>query len=175
MSGRVRPLLRYQDPSARRKRTGDVETLFFASGRSFPRGERPTPTTVIAGSAAFSASYAAARYGANPAADAFARPANCGRQKAGWFGSLPTTNCFTSGYTEATAATYEPNSDGDPSPASSSLGGYGYTASTTLRPASRAFGMIRSRSALSWMTIGSLGLKRTPITVRRSPSAVISP
>ena len=83
MSGRVRPLLRYQAPSARRKRTGDVEMLFFAVGRSLPRGERPTPTTVIAGSTAFSVSYAAARYGPNAGADAFCPVAsNCGRQNA---------------------------------------------------------------------------------------------
>ena len=36
--------------------------------------------------------------------------------------------------------------------ASISRGGYGYTASTTRSPASSAFGMIRSRSRLSWMT-----------------------
>ena len=56
MSGFVRPLLRYQAPSARRKRTGDVEMLFFAVGRSLPRGESPTPTTEISGSTDFSVS-----------------------------------------------------------------------------------------------------------------------
>ena len=56
ISGRSRPLARYQRPSAARKRTGDVETLLFAWGRSFPRGESPTPTTVSSGSTASSAS-----------------------------------------------------------------------------------------------------------------------
>ena len=65
ISGRVRPLARYQAPSARTKRTGDVEMLLFAFGLSFPRGERPIPTTWIAGSIVFSESYAAARYRPN--------------------------------------------------------------------------------------------------------------
>jgi hypothetical protein len=51
-----RPLRRYHAPSAGRKRTGEVEMLFFAFGRSLPRGERPTPITVISGSTDFSAS-----------------------------------------------------------------------------------------------------------------------
>src|SRR5712691_6387917 len=107
MSGRARPLSRYHAPSARRNRSGDVEILLRASGRSLPRGETPTPTTVMAGSTDFSASYAAARYGPNAAADAFSPLAsNWGRQNAGWFGSFPMTNSFTSGYTEATAPTY---------------------------------------------------------------------
>ena len=54
-------------------------------------------------------------------------------------------------------------------------GGYGYTAITTRTPAASAFGITRSRSCLSWMTIGSLGLKRTPITVCRRPRPAISP
>ncbi len=53
ISGRVRPLARYQAPSARTKRTGDVETLLFAFGLSFPRGESPIPTTWIPESIAF--------------------------------------------------------------------------------------------------------------------------
>ena len=68
--------------------------LFFAVGRSFPRGERPTPTTAISGSTPFSVSYAAARYGPKLGAERFAPVAsNCGRQNAGWFGSFPMTNC----------------------------------------------------------------------------------
>jgi hypothetical protein len=39
------------------KRTGEIETLSFAPGASLPRGESPTPMTVVAGSTAFSASY----------------------------------------------------------------------------------------------------------------------
>ena len=98
MSGFVRPLRRYQVPSARRKRTGDVEMLFFAVGRSFPRGERPTPTTAMSGSTPFSVSYAAARYGPKLGAERFAPVAsNCGRQNAGWFGSFPMTNWRTCG------------------------------------------------------------------------------
>ena len=58
--------------------------LFLAVGRSFPRGERPTPTTEISGSTAFSVSYAAARYGPKAAAERLLPAAsNCGRQNAG--------------------------------------------------------------------------------------------
>jgi hypothetical protein len=72
--------------------------LFRAPGRSFPRGDSPTPTTLIAGSTAFSASYAVARYCPNVAAETLWPPdPNCGRQNAGWFGSLPTVNCLTCG------------------------------------------------------------------------------
>ncbi len=39
------------------KRTGETETLSPAFGWSFPRGESPTPITVIDGSTALSASY----------------------------------------------------------------------------------------------------------------------
>ena len=39
------------------KRTGEREMLLFAFGLSFPRGERPTPITVIVGLTDFSASY----------------------------------------------------------------------------------------------------------------------
>jgi len=46
--------------------------LFFAVGRSFPRGERPTPTTVMFGSTPFSVSYAAASYGPKLDAETFA-------------------------------------------------------------------------------------------------------
>jgi hypothetical protein len=56
MSGAVRPLVRYQAPSERRKRTGEVEMLFLAVGRSLPRGDSPTPSTVISGSMPFSVS-----------------------------------------------------------------------------------------------------------------------
>ena len=71
--------------------------LFRAVGRSFPRGDSPTPMTVISGSTALSVSYAAARYGPNAGAEAICPAAsNCG-QKAGWVGSLPMTNRFTSG------------------------------------------------------------------------------
>ena len=51
MSGLSRPLARYHAPRAARNRTGEVETLFGAVGRSFPRGERPRPITRIVGSA----------------------------------------------------------------------------------------------------------------------------
>jgi hypothetical protein len=72
--------------------------LFRAVGRSFPRGESPTPITAMVGSTPFSVSYAAARYGPKRDAETFAPAAsNCGRQKAGWFGSLPITNCRTCG------------------------------------------------------------------------------
>src|SRR5262249_19540212 len=98
MSGRVRSLRRYQAPSARRKRTGEVEMLFFAAGRSLPRGERPTPSTVIVGSTPFGASYGGAGYGPKAAPDGlFPHASNGGRQKAGWLGWLPITNCLTGG------------------------------------------------------------------------------
>ena len=61
MIGFFRPLARYAAPSPWRKRTGDVERLLFAFGRSLPRGESPTPRTRISGSTAFSPSYAIAR------------------------------------------------------------------------------------------------------------------
>src|SRR6187399_1455101 len=125
MSGRARPLARYHAPSDARKRTGDVETLLLAVGRSFPRGERPTPTTVSVGSTDFSASYPAARYGPNVRAERCLLPENCGRQNAGWLGSLPTTNCLTVGYRWASSLSHAPNASSRASPASISRGGYG--------------------------------------------------
>ena len=136
---------RYHSPSERRKRTGDVEMLFFAFGRSFPRGERPTPTTVISGFTPFNASYAAARYGPNAPAETFPPDAeNWGRQNAGWFGSLPMTNASPAGRSTPARRHTTAKSDGEPRPASSSRGGYGYTASTTLSPAAVALASARS-------------------------------
>jgi hypothetical protein len=54
------PLARYAAPIARMKRTGEVERLLLALGRSLPRGESPTPITRMSGSTAFSPSYAMA-------------------------------------------------------------------------------------------------------------------
>ena len=39
--------------------TGEVEMLLFARGMSLPRGDSPTPTTVISGLTSLSASYEA--------------------------------------------------------------------------------------------------------------------
>ena len=98
MIGFVRPLCRYQAPSASRKRTGEVETLLAAVGRSLPRGDRPRPITLIPGSTAFSASYAAARNLPALAPETLRpRASNCGRRNAGWLGSFMTTYCFTVG------------------------------------------------------------------------------
>ena len=96
-----------------RKRTGEVETLLRASGRSLPRGERPIPATVSSGSTALSASYAAASTGPNAAALACLPPGrNCGRQNRGWLGSLPTTKRLTWGYVRATSAAHSANAAG---------------------------------------------------------------
>ena len=98
MSGRVRPLCRYQAPSASRNRTGEVETLLTAVGRSLPRGERPSPMTRIVGSTALSASYAAARnLPGSRRRDVRPWASNWGRRNAGWLGSFMTTYCFTVG------------------------------------------------------------------------------
>ena len=102
-----------------------METLLLAAGRSFPRGERPTPTTVSVGSTAFNASYPAARNGPNVRAERCLAPENCGRQNAGWLGSLPTTNCLTVGYRWASSPSQAPNASGRASPASTSRVGYG--------------------------------------------------
>src|SRR4051812_23259629 len=81
------------------KRTGEMETLSFASGLSFPRGDRPSPITAIEGSTALSASYEAASKGSYAAPDTCAPvELNCGCQKRGWFGSLPITKFLTTGY-----------------------------------------------------------------------------
>ena len=45
MIGFERPEALNHAPSAWRNFTGEVETLLAAFGRSFPRGERPTPQT----------------------------------------------------------------------------------------------------------------------------------
>ena len=66
------------------KRTGDVETLSFANGLSFPRGERPRPITLIDGSTALSVSYDAASSGSYAAPEALLPVGvNCGCQKRG--------------------------------------------------------------------------------------------
>ena len=74
------------------KRTGEREMLLLAFGLSFPRGESPTPITVIVGSTAFSASYDFASTVSYAAAET-GLPAGlyCGSQNTGWFGSLPIT------------------------------------------------------------------------------------
>ena len=75
-----------------------METLLTAVGRSFPRGESPSPMTRIVGSAALSASYPAARNLPALAAETFIPWAsNWGRRNAGWLGSFMTTYCFTVG------------------------------------------------------------------------------
>src|SRR3954453_18949651 len=98
MIGSVRPLARYAAPRSRRQRTGDVDGLSGAKGLSLPRGERPSPMTVIAGLTALSASYDEASSGSYEA-QATGAPAavNWGRQNWGWFGSLPTTKSATWG------------------------------------------------------------------------------
>ena len=55
----------------------------------------------------------AASTGPNAAADA-CRPlaSNCGRQKRGWFGSLPTMNVLTDGYVRATWPAHAANALG---------------------------------------------------------------
>src|SRR3954447_12415120 len=98
MIGFVRPLARYAAPMSRRQRTGDVDGLFAALAMSFPRGERPTPITVMAGFTPLSASYPAASTGSYEEQASGAPPVeNCGCQKRGWFGSLPTTKSVTCG------------------------------------------------------------------------------
>ena len=84
MSGAVRPLARYQRPTAWMNRTGEIEALLGASGLSFPRGETPSPITRSVGSTAFSVSYDRASRAPACAADATAPPGpNNGRQNAG--------------------------------------------------------------------------------------------
>ena len=57
MIGRFRPLARYEAPMSRMHRTGEVEAFVAAVALSrFLRGESETPSTVIVGSTAFSAS-----------------------------------------------------------------------------------------------------------------------
>jgi hypothetical protein len=74
--------------------------------------DRPRPAARAVGGAevvdeatALSASYESASV-CSYAAAATPRPLreNCGRQKRGWFGSLPMTNCFTWGYVRARSA-----------------------------------------------------------------------
>src|SRR4029079_13147888 len=103
----------------------DVETLLLAAGRSFPRGERPTPTTVSVGSTAFNASYPAARNGPNVRAYCCSGPKTSGRQNAGGLGSFPTTNCLTVGYRWASSPSHAPNASGRANPASTSRVGDG--------------------------------------------------
>ena len=98
MIGRFRPLARYESPMSRIQRTGEVEPLTGALELSFPRGESETPITVMSRATAFSASYAWARtrwYA--PHAMLFPVFENCGCQKRGWFGSLPTAMSLTWG------------------------------------------------------------------------------
>src|SRR4029453_1881202 len=103
MSRFFRPLARYAAPTAWRNLTGDVETFADALGLSFPRGERPIPITLIVGATALSASYELASSASYAAPETFRpRESNCGCQKRGWFGSLPTMMFFTVGNVRAT-------------------------------------------------------------------------
>ena len=64
--------------------TGAVDAFVAACARLLPRGERPSPSTLIAGSTLFSASYERAsdwRYCA--AATRAPEASNCGRQNRG--------------------------------------------------------------------------------------------
>src|SRR5687767_15458067 len=98
MSGFLRPLARYAAPIACRNLTGDVEMFPEALGLSFPRGDRPTPMTLIVGSTAFRASYELASSAWYAAPETFRpRESNCGCQNRGWFGSFPTMTFLTVG------------------------------------------------------------------------------
>src|SRR5438093_11129067 len=112
MSGRVRPVLRYQAPSAARKRTGEVETLLGASGLSFPRGDRPTPQTNVSSSIAFKASYEIASARPQMPAETIFPPLNCGWRKRGWLHSFMTMNCLTAGKVSLSFRTNAANADG---------------------------------------------------------------
>ena len=90
--------------------TGEVEMLLFARGMSLPRGDSPTPTTVISGLTSLSASYERARNDANAIPEApRPRRSNCGCQKRVRFGSFPTTNSVTCGYVRATSCSHSTN------------------------------------------------------------------
>ena len=82
-------------------RTGEVETLFVANGRSLPRGERPIPITRI-GIDRFERVVARCKKTPAFAAETYPVPSECGRMNAGWFGSFRTTYCLTVGYSAAT-------------------------------------------------------------------------
>src|SRR3954451_3038502 len=94
------------------KRTGEIETLYFASGLSLPRGDSPRPITAIEGSTALSASYDAANSGSYAAPETSAPvELNCGCQNRGWFGSLPITKFLTTGYVRASCCRKAANSE----------------------------------------------------------------
>lgn len=67
------------------------DALPVRPGARSPRGDAPTPSTLISLETAFRASYPAARYGPNDAPEWIRpRPSPCGRQNVFRFGSLPT-------------------------------------------------------------------------------------
>ena len=132
------------------------------------------PTTEIAGSTALSASYAAARYGPKAGAEAFVPSAsNCGRQNAGWFGSLPMTNCLTCGRStrEHADVRSEHRLEKRALPRSRAADTGRRRARREGRPSIAA----RDRPVEELLVLdrrrASLGTKRTPMTVCRSPSS----
>ncbi len=91
-------LARYATPMSRMQRTGEVDGFERAVGLSLPRGESPTPITLMPGFTPFSASYDAA---SRPvyAGQESALPVGpyCGCQKLFTFASLPTMKSRTDG------------------------------------------------------------------------------
>ena len=115
--------------------------------------------------------------GRSAGAEAFAPVAsNCGRQNAGWFGSLPIDELLDLRVDRARARRRRTRT------ATASRGRPRSRAAGTGRRRGRRAGRPPSRSRspgraapCPGSTIGSLGTKRTPMTVWRRPSAAMSP
>src|SRR5215210_5380897 len=144
--------------------TGDVEMFDRAFGMSLPRGESPTPTTVMSASTSFSASYEAARNFANAIPDApDPLRVNCGCQNRVRFGSFPTTNSSTCGYVRASTRSHCVNR---PSAAGLPVIARAFPMCTPNErwiPFASACGIARSRNAFSLIASGCAGSQLTVI------------
>ena len=99
--------------------------LFFAAGRSFPRGERPTPTTEISGSTAFNVSYAAARYGPTPGGCVRSNRGELRAPEGRLIRLVPDHELLHLRVDRREDADVRGEQQGDPIPASICFGGYG--------------------------------------------------